>query len=818
MSVEVALRHDAQPMHWPERLLIGFVVLLALACSLTADWSMRNNLQFACYLAICVLASGMKVSLPGVFGTMSVSFLFVLLGIQDLSAGQLLVVGCAGALAQSVWKARHGIHALRAAFSVANLAVAAFGANALYHWPMAQRISSGSPLALIGASLAYFLLNTLGVSAATALSERKRMVDTWRDCYFWSFPFYLVGASVAWMFSLLTERGHLQSSLLLAPVIYAIYRVYRMYLSHLEDERKHVEQMAALHLRTIEALALAIDAKDHATHEHLSRVRTYAVELGKEMRLPDAELEALRAAALLHDIGKLAVPEHIISKPGKLTPEEFEKMKIHPVVGAEILERVEFPYPVVPIVRSHHEKWDGTGYPDGLKHDEIPMGARILAAVDCLDALASDRQYRRALPLDEAMAEVRKLSGMAFDPDVVELLGRKYVELERLATNQPAPMAKLSRDIRIARGAAPAAGFEVCEPCNRPPAKDFEFLDSIAAARQEVQLLFELTRDLGKSLSVDETLSMVGARLKRLIPHAAIAAYLTRDGRLVPEYVNGENLGEFPGLEIPVGSGVSGWVAETGRPVLNGNPAVESEQLAGHAGTLRSALSVPLVGLTGTIGVLTLYRGEKDAFSSDHLRVLLAVTSKVSLAMENALKFRQVESTAATDYLTGLPNARALFLRLDGELSRSKRAREPLTVLVCDLDGFKMVNDCLGHMVGNKVLRAVGSALRDSCREYDYVARMGGDEFALILPASDRESMRHRIAELREIGGAAASDIAGMPSMTMSVGEAAYPEDGSDAEQLLAEADRRMVRSKSQNRRVRPAIAAVQPPAYSQVQ
>ncbi len=265
-----------------------------------------------------------------------------------------------------------------------------------------------------------------------ALTEKKSVIDTWRNCYFWSFPFYLLGASVAWVFGVLTEHGHPQSILLLLPVIYVIYRSYRMYLGHLEDEKKHVEQMAALHLRTIEALALAIDAKDHTTHEHLSRVRTYAVESGAGNELcRTSELEALRAAALLHDIGKLAVPEHIISKPGKLTPEEFEKMKIHPVVGAEILERVEFPYPVVPIVRSHHEKWDGTGYPDGLKGEEIPIGARILSAVDCLDALASDRQYRRALPLDQAMAEVAKLSGKSFDPEVVAVLQTRYVELEQ---------------------------------------------------------------------------------------------------------------------------------------------------------------------------------------------------------------------------------------------------------------------------------------------------------------------------------------------------------------------------------------------------
>jgi diguanylate cyclase (GGDEF)-like protein len=495
-------------------------------------------------------------------------------------------------------------------------------------------------------------------------------------------------------------------------------------------------------------------------------------------------------------------------------------MKIHPVVGAEILERVEFPYPVVPIVRSHHEKWDGTGYPDGLAGKEIPMGARILAAVDCLDALASDRQYRRALPLDLAMAEVAKLSGKSFDPEVVAILGRKYVELERLATNQPIAMAKLSKDIKIARGDAPAAGFEVSQPSTLPATREYDFLDSIAAARQEVHLLFELTQDLGSSLSLDETLSVVSVRLKRLVPYDAIAVYVARDGRLQPEYVTGESFRLLSSLQIPIGQGVSGWVAETGRPVLNGNPAVESSQLAdgNGSGPLRSALAVPLVGLNGTVGVLTLYRTDKDAFSADHLRVLLAVTSKVSLAVENALRFRQVETTATTDFVTDLPNARSMFLRLDSELARSKRAQEPLTVLVCDLDGFKMVNDCHGHLVGNKVLRAVGSALRESCREYDYVARMGGDEFVLILPASDRESMYHRIAALRQIGGAAGCTVTGMEAMTMSIGEAFYPQDGADAEQLLAEADRRMYRAKQHARLPRPAVAALETPAYVAVQ
>jgi diguanylate cyclase (GGDEF)-like protein/putative nucleotidyltransferase with HDIG domain len=799
--------HTEDTMRLPVRIYVGLVVSLGLVCLATANWAMPDPARFACYLCICVTASAMKVRLPGIVGTMSLNFLFILIGILEMGAGQTMLVACLGALVQCYWKATSPVRPVRAVFSVMTIAIATYGAYYFYHWSLAQPFGS-SPIALILASFAYFALNTTPIAAVIALTERKLLVDTWRDCYFWSFPFYLVGASIAWVFSVLSKHGYSKSLLLLFPVIYFIYRSYRRYLDHLQKEKTHVEEMASLHLRTIEALALAIEAKDHNTHEHLSRVRIYAVELGKQMGIPAAELEALRAAALLHDIGKLAVPEHIISKPGKLTPEEFEKMKIHPAVGAEILKRVEFPYPVVPIVRSHHEKWDGTGYPDGLKGDEIPIGARILAAVDCLDALASDRQYRRALPLDQAMSEVAKLSGRSFDPRVVGMLQQRYVELEKTACSQPAPAAKLSSDGKIARGEAPAAGVEVStEP---------QFLSSIAAARQEVKMLLELTQDLGNSLSLDETLSLAASRLKNMMEYDAIAIYIAREGKLIPEYVQGESFRYLSSLEIPMGQGLSGWVAQTGRTILNGNPAVESGYLADPTRftTLRSAISVPLTGSNGAIGVLTLYRNEQEAYCPDNVRVLLALASKLSPAIENALKFRQAETSATTDYLTELPNARSLFLRLDGELARCKRTTQPLTILVCDLDGFKQVNDRYGHVEGNKVLRAVGGALRDACREYDYVARMGGDEFVLILPASDREHMERRIAELAGIGAAAGSLVTGSDLLRMSVGAAYFPEDGMDAEQLLAAADQRMYQAKQTARRrgkQRPetALAAV---------
>ena len=595
--------------------------------------------------------------------------------------------------------------------------------------------------------------------------------------------------------------------------MYLIYRSYRLYLERLENEKQHAEELSLLHLRTIEALALAIEAKDHTTSAHLQRVQVYAMELAKELKLTEEETHALRAASLLHDIGKLAVPEHIISKPGKLTPEEFDKMKIHPIVGAEILERVRFPYPVVPIVRAHHEKWDGSGYPYGLSGEQIPIGARILSAVDCLDALASDRQYRRALPLDEAMRVVISEVGRAFDPRVVDVLSRRYIEWEALAKAEGVRVETLLRPTSRWNGAmAPAAGFESAAP-NRAAQpghnSSLDFLTSIAAARQEVQALFEISQDLGNSLSLDETLSVLGIRLRRMIPHHALAIWVVREGVLVPEYVNGEDYRLFSSLSIPVGQGLSGWVAENRKSILNGNPSVEPGYLNDPKkfSTLRSAVAVPLEGMNGVIGVVTLYHSERDAFTKDHLRILLAIGAKIGMSIENAIRFRQVESSATTDFLTGLPNARSLFLQLDSELARCRRSVQPLAVLVTDLDGFKQINDRFGHLDGNKVLRAVASGFKSVCREYDYVARMGGDEFVILLPGVKVDDVGPKLEQLQRVVKNVCQDLFGEDLLGASVGVAVYPEDGRDAEQLLAEADRRMYQEKRARKSGGPSTA-----------
>jgi putative nucleotidyltransferase with HDIG domain len=365
------------------------------------------------------------------------------------------------------------------------------------------------------------------------------------------------------------------------------------------------------------------------------------MELAKDLGLNEDETEALRAASVLHDIGKLAVPEHIISKPGKLTPEEFDKMKIHPIVGAEILEQVHFPYPVVPIVRAHHEKWDGSGYPAGLKQEEIPIGARILAAVDCLDALASDRQYRKALPLDEAMAKVVSESGKAFDPQIVAILSRRYIELEKMANEEPLQSPpKLSTDIKVERGAAPDAGFaESAEPAMTGTAVSDEFSTVIAAARQHGAQILTLSQQ-PVPLSTADFAALLAVRLKTMLPYDALAIYCPNSGVLAPEFVSGDNARLFDSLHIPLGEGLSGWVAQNHKPILNGNPTVEPGYLNDPTkySTLRSALALPIEGPTGLAAVLAIYRTGYDAFTADDLRIAEAIANAAAGAFVSTAK------------------------------------------------------------------------------------------------------------------------------------------------------------------------------------
>ena len=633
------------------RAFIAAMALAAFVCFALAllHWKSTDPVKFVCYLAAALLASSFKVTLPGIEGTLSMNFLFTLIGILEMSLPETLLIGLVSTLAQFYWRPARKLKLVQLVFNLSHVTVCSAAAYGAYQLVSSHVLHRPGPLALLAAAITHFLFGTAAMSIIIGLTEDKPVPKVWTESYLWLFPYYLVGAAVAGLVSFLNQHIGWQASLLVLPPIYLLYRSYRLYLGKLEAEKQHAEKVSNLHLRTIEALALAIEAKDQTTGEHLQRVRIYAMELAREMGLTEDETEALRAASVLHDIGKLAVPEHIISKPGKLTPEEFDKMKIHPTVGAEILEQVDFPYPVVPIVRAHHEKWDGSGYPNGTAGEAIPVGARILSAVDCLDALASDRQYRKALPLDEAMAKVASEAGAAFDPRVVAILQRRYVEWEKLARLQPLQVPpKLSTDIKVERGLAPAAGFADSTEAPQGTSPDVKPAERLAAANLQAQSLTELSHGLKGSLSLDDTLSLLSARLKRLVPHDSMAVYFRKNNVLAAEFVGGENFRLFSSLRIPLGEGLSGWVAQNHKSILNGNPSVEPGYLNNPTqySTLRSALAVPVEGSTGVVAVLALYRVRQDAFSRDDLQVLEAVASRLATIIEQA-STRKAAGTAA---------------------------------------------------------------------------------------------------------------------------------------------------------------------------
>jgi len=608
-------------------------------------WHSTDPARFVLYMGAAVLASSFKVSMPGVEGTMSMNFLLTLLCILDLGLPETLLIGLVKTLAQFYWRPARRPKLVQLAFNLSQVTVC--GAACYGAYKLVVQVFHGSvPLGLLAAAIMQFASNTTAMSIIIGFTEDKAIRKVWTETYLWTFPYYLVGAAIAGLVSLLNRHFGWEGSLLVLPPMYLIYRSYRLYLGKLEADKLHAEKVSSLHLRTIEALALAIEAKDQNTGQHLQRVRVYAMELARELGLTDDETEALRAASVLHDIGKLAVPEHIISKPGKLTPEEFEKMKIHPIVGAEILEQVDFPYPVVPIVRAHHEKWDGSGYPHGLAGEAIPIGARILAAVDCLDALASDRQYRKALPLHDAMAKVSADAGLAFDPRVVDILRSRYVEWEQLARLQPSQAPpKLSTDIKVERGLAPGAGF--ADPADelQKTSPTSDSAERLAAARRQAKSLAELSRALGSHLSLDDTISLLSVRVKRLVAHDSLAVYLPRNNFLVAEFASGQNVQMFSSLRIPLGEGLAGWVAQNHKPIRNGNPAVEPGYQSDAAQfSLGSALAVPLEGSAGVAAVLALYRAGQDAFSKEDLQVLETIVTQVGTAIEQAA----IPKTAAT--------------------------------------------------------------------------------------------------------------------------------------------------------------------------
>ncbi len=606
---------------------LGTVLAAYCAATLIRD---GISLQVLLFGALTVLSGRVTLKVPSVTASFSPSemFTFTCVLLFGPEVGALALAADSLVLA---WHHRHRWRLEQTLFNFGSLTLSVWIAGHLFYLvagvaPLAGGITaSGALLLPLGVlALSYFLINSGLIASAIALDARRSPFAVWREHFLWLGPGYLAGACVAFLLVIALRQVHfsaLTAFVLITPVLVVFYFTLQSSFGRAEDAKGHVAALNRLYLSTVETLATAIDAKDEVTSGHVRRVQAGALALARELGITDEpSLQAIEAAALLHDTGKIAVPEHILNKPGKLTAAEFEKMKLHAPIGADILSSIEFPYPVVPIVRHHHENWDGTGYPDRIKGTAIPIGARILSVVDCYDALTSDRPYRKRMTDEASIAIVLERRGTMYDPMVVDAFVAARHRIMPAGEEAAHPVARTLGDAResIAQTESPA-----------PPAGD-------VAATSEVLAVASLAR----AVSGDADLADVGAltwmMLRQVVPAVSMALF-THDEKgdaVVAEYAVGAHAAAMGGTRVVLGEGIAGWAAANRRFVLNADPAIDVGMTVAHATPcLKASLTVPLIHEGALVGVVSLYASAPDAFSADHARLLSLLSPSLAMSV-----------------------------------------------------------------------------------------------------------------------------------------------------------------------------------------
>jgi diguanylate cyclase (GGDEF)-like protein/putative nucleotidyltransferase with HDIG domain len=684
-------------------------------------------------------------------------------------------------------------------------------------------VQSGLPLSIflvplgVLAVLQYFL-STLATAWFLSIDAGKQNLIPSQESLVWTLTTHLAGAAAAVLFYSAIRGGGVPYVLLgihIMVLIYLLYRFNEKRLSEVKraeaEQRRHIEEMADIHMNTIESLAIAIDAKDQTTHGHVRRTQIYATEMGSLFQVSGAEKQALFAGALLHDIGKLAVPEYILNKPGKLTEAEFAKMKIHPTVGGDILKRVNFPYPVEDIVRYHHEKWDGSGYPKGLRAETIPLVARIISVVDFYDATRCDRPYRKGMKREESLALLESMAGTAFDPRVVNVFVQHVEEFDRLIASEDIQEQVASDKTDYTTKTKPDAGLA---PDILGTPDDSLGFRSITEAQREVFALHEIAQTIGSSLNLNDTVVLVSNKLRSIVPFDTCVIFVVdeRTGKATAIHAAGDDSRRFSLRRMNVGDGITGWVIANGRSMCNASPeldlvGVPDEIVKQYRGVLVS----PLLREDGAFGAITLYSKNRTSYTTEHIRLLESVCQHASSALNNALTFEKTKESALTDPLTELPNARGFYMMLEQRIAEGQRMnKESLAVLSMDIDNFKRINDQYGHAIGDRVLASVAGVIRKELRQMDILTRYAGDEFVTIMPMAST-SMALSVGERVRCAVEAQRYTVrtGVKvELGVSVGVACFPEDGETTEELLTAAARRMQRDKHTRKSVLTLVNA----------
>ncbi len=828
-----ALPHKAQ-------LYLVVICLLGLAAGVVAIFCPLPHVvtpkwEIWVFMALAAVAGSKKIVLMRYPGSeddcsMSLGFASTFAAILRFGPAIGLLVGVVSCLCGCLYPKRQALHQI--AFNVALSALEALSGGvvflALNGWTMMLRPIE-TFTALVGATLTFYLVNTGSVAVIIALCTGARPFPLWRQTFLWTGPSYFAGACFSTLAMVLFGR-HLSSILLFAsPVIYFTYQSYAVYVARAEENRKHVEELqisqahlADLYLATIKSLALAIDAKDQYTHQHILRVQRYAVAIAKQMGLTGNELEGVNTGALLHDIGKLGVPEYVLLKPGRLTEDEFDKIKKHPEIGAAILDPVEFPWPVLPAVKYHHEKWDGTGYPEGLKGEDIPLTARILAVADVYDALTSSRSYRSAWTHEKATGVIKKDAGTHFDPVIVEAFLQVIDEVVRaMAAEGEGPLIVRSSE-------------------KSGESKTDQAAQAIHRASSELWALYEVAQTLSSSLGLQETIDILARKLEVIFSGISCLFLLKDEAQeiLRARCAVGLNIDFFRECHT-IGVRSCSWQVAATRTSYLGEYDQDDLMLANTQTTqwirLQSGLIVPIVHQGEVLGTINLYHTDRDAFCAHDRQLLETIAERAAMAIYNGLLHDRTRGHASTDTLTGIYNIRYMTQYVEERCRRAcgrmeERAEAPVpepdkgerdgeavtppvlrtrpedrfSLLCLDLDSFKPINDNFGHQKGDAVLRDLANIFHALVREQDVVARYGGDEFVIVLDGADetatKEVIERLYARVDSYDPGLVHPKLGRLYLGVSIGYACFPTDGLDCATLLSAADANMYRQKTERK------------------
>jgi putative nucleotidyltransferase with HDIG domain len=604
--------HRATRLSFGARVYITVVVVagtLAVAASVYDLTVAPPSPQWLVLALLAFLTGSFSIKLPSINARISVSEAFVFAAVLLFGPAAATIIVTLDAIILSSWASSRRHSKVRAAFNICAAATAIWVAAHLFRILLPQTPTSPRleeiifPVAVLSAT--YFAINSFFIAVAVSYEKASSPIEIWKQNFAWVGLNYVGGASVAMLLVTYRQSIDLTALSVILPILAITYLTFRTSLGRLADANRHVTQVNDLYLSTIETLAMAVDAKDQITHGHIRRVQVYAVELAKRLGVNEAsQLKAREPAALLHDMGKLAIPEHILNKPGKLTPAEFETMKRHADIGADLLSSIRFPYPVVPIVRHHHEYWNGQGYPSGISGTDIPLGARILSVVDCFDALNSDRPYRPRLSVSEAFAILRERRGTMYDPLVVDQFLSAYHEMVDDANEA----GEQARSLLVSHAIVDSGSSA---------------LEEIRAAAADGAVLAATRQNLLEARNLTEAMNGLGQAVRQLTPSSACAffRYSPESDDLFCEYVSDAKFSAILGLRIRPGERVTGWVAANRQTISNSDATLDLGQAALVVEPRpRSAVSTPVLGPQGDFqGVLTAYSPVADVFTHRHV-------------------------------------------------------------------------------------------------------------------------------------------------------------------------------------------------------